>query len=178
MNLKELLTTYYPQIILVLGGFWSLIFYFIKRNFDLKSKKIEIKYTLFQQNRINAIQEFLSSYKNIEHVYNEIDYYRIENEKCDEKEFDFKFQPLFNKFREAYSNLYFYFNPEEREDFKKIYLAVFDAYSLVLTTAINPPETKIKLPRDLGLEVLIEFISPNEQRLHRIGHYMRIEYSK
>lgn len=171
MNLKELLTTYFAQIILVLGGFGSLIFYFIKRTFDLKSNKIEIKYSLFQQNRINAIQEFINSYKNIEQIYNEIDYGKIEKGECDEKELHIKFQPFFNKFRSAYSNLYFYFNPKEREDFKKIYLAVFEAYSLLSSI---PKEAK----EALDLKIFIDFLQPNEQRLHRIGHYMRLDYSK
>ena len=55
---EELATTYSGVTIAIL----ALIGYFIKRVYDLKSKKIEIRYSLFQQNKITALTYYVSSY--------------------------------------------------------------------------------------------------------------------
>jgi len=67
-SLKELLTTYFPQVTLILGTIFSVILYFIKRRFDLKSKKFEVKYSLFQQNKIDAVKNYFIVYSTIERV--------------------------------------------------------------------------------------------------------------
>ena len=55
MELKELFTTYWSQITLLLIG----ISYFIKRGFDIKTRKIEINHSLYQQNRLSTVNRFL-----------------------------------------------------------------------------------------------------------------------
>ncbi len=62
MKIEELFTTYWSQVTLLIIG----IGYFIKRIFDQKSKKLEINHSLFQQNRINAVSKFLSTYAKTE----------------------------------------------------------------------------------------------------------------
>ena len=62
MKLSDLFTTYFPQVTLILGAVASLGFYFIKRGYDLKSKKVEIKHSIFQQNKLDSIKSFFSEY--------------------------------------------------------------------------------------------------------------------
>ena len=63
--LKELLTTYWSQTILIIGG----LGYIVKLFFDLRSKKIELKYSLFEQNRVDSITKFLIAYLDLEQHY-------------------------------------------------------------------------------------------------------------
>lgn len=66
--LKELLTTYWPQTILIIGG----IAYLLKLTFDLRSKKVELKYSLFEQSRVNLIMKFLTAYLELEENFKAI----------------------------------------------------------------------------------------------------------
>lgn len=68
MKLIELFTTYLSQLTLVLLA----ISYFIKRLFDNKSKKLEITYSLFQQNKIIAINNFFANYIKVEFLWNQL----------------------------------------------------------------------------------------------------------
>lgn len=63
--LKELFTTYWSQTIILLGS----LGYLLKRAFDLRSKKVELKYSLFEQNRIDLIMKFLAAYLELEEEY-------------------------------------------------------------------------------------------------------------
>lgn len=51
-----ILGKYWSQVILLLG----IVSYFLKRAFDLKSKKLEISFTVFQTNKIKAFEAFVS----------------------------------------------------------------------------------------------------------------------
>jgi hypothetical protein len=68
ISIKEILTIYWSQTVLIIAGFG----YLIKRIFDLRTKKIEIKQNLFQQNRMNVIMRFMESYIKLQQFYRQI----------------------------------------------------------------------------------------------------------
>ena len=68
ITLKDILTTYWPQTVLLIAG----LGYLIKRIFDLRSKKIEQKQELFQQNRISVIMRFMDSYVKLQGLYRRV----------------------------------------------------------------------------------------------------------
>ena len=88
MSLTELLSTYFPQVALLLGGFGALMFYFIKRYFDLKSKKIEIRHTVFQNNKLDAIKSYFFAYTIMERAISSISTVRIVTNKYTTQELD------------------------------------------------------------------------------------------
>ena len=77
MKLEDLLTTYWPQTTLFLTFIIGLIVYFIKRAFDTKSKKIEVNHTLFQQNRLAAVNRFFENYSKVATYWNQIPIYDV-----------------------------------------------------------------------------------------------------
>jgi hypothetical protein len=84
MDYKAILSTYFPQLLLVLGG----ITYFIKRYFDLKTKKVEIRHSIFQQNRANAVNRFFLSYTRCQRSIESISISRLLNNNYTADELD------------------------------------------------------------------------------------------
>lgn len=99
MELKDILTTYWSQITLLLVG----IGYLIKRGLDIKSKKLEINHSLFQQNRLYAINRFFESYAKVELMWNQIAIYDIISQKLSPMEIDLLVFPTLNV---CYSQLF------------------------------------------------------------------------
>lgn len=72
ITFQQLFTSYFPQVTLIIGAVVSLPLYFIKRYFDLKTKKIEVRYALFQQNKIDSIKNYFTAYSTLERIFTKI----------------------------------------------------------------------------------------------------------
>lgn len=118
MELKEILTTYWPQTTLLLG----LILYFVKRFFDTKSKKIEINHTLFQQNRLLAINRFFESYAKAVTKFNQIEIYQIVRRKTDPDDLNKIVLPTLNELDSSLFELRIYFDEFAFKKFKSLVL--------------------------------------------------------
>lgn len=68
ITLKDLLTTYWAQTVLIVAA----VAYLIKRALDERSKKIAIKHELFQQKRNGIITQFLDAYIELQKLYRQI----------------------------------------------------------------------------------------------------------
>lgn len=106
---KEILTVYWPQTVLIVAS----LGYLVKRIFDLRSKKIEQKHSLFQQNRMNAIMEFINCYLKLEHNYKMIQSGVISLNKISMTEVQELFSKRFTDLYSAYFFLKFYLEPLE-----------------------------------------------------------------
>ncbi|MBK5720132.1 hypothetical protein JGH11_04525 [Dysgonomonas sp. Marseille-P4677] len=62
VTIKDLLTIYWSQTVLILGLFFGIIGYFGKRHFDLKAKKGEINYNAFQNFGMQAFRRYLDTF--------------------------------------------------------------------------------------------------------------------
>ena len=114
MELKDLFTTYWSQVTLLLIG----ISYFIKRGLDIKSKKIEINHSLYQQNRLSAINRFFENYAKAELMWNQIAIYDILSRKLSPKEIDQLIFPILNELKKNILELMIYFNESDYKNFK------------------------------------------------------------
>lgn len=114
--LKELFTTYWSQLTLLLLG----IGYFIKRGLDTISNKREINHNLFQQYRLKAVNDFFSSYAKTEQMWKDLSIYPILEYKIDTKEMDkIIFGPV-NELRKSVLELLIYFPEKDHKLFSDI----------------------------------------------------------
>ena len=114
--IEKLFTTYWSQFTLILLA----VAYFIKRFFDLKTKKIEITYSLFQQNKINAVNQFFSNYAKVEHMWHQLSYWDAIEHKISSKELDIMIWPSLNDLKKSVLELKIYFSDIDYKDFENI----------------------------------------------------------
>jgi hypothetical protein len=92
---KDLFTTYGSFATLILLG----LGYFIKRKYDLKSRKIETKYALeskkiennyffFQEGRIKAISRFFDNYSKVERMWHSFSIHKVIERELSASELD------------------------------------------------------------------------------------------
>jgi hypothetical protein len=125
MECKELLTTYWSQLTLIFVGIGSLIFYFTKRYFDNKSKKIEINHSLYQQNRLKSINRFFGNYAKAERMWSQIALYDILSRKLAPKEIDKIISPVLNELKKNLLELRIYFTETDYKIFNLLVDNVF-----------------------------------------------------
>lgn len=116
MELKELFTTLWPQVTLLLLG----IGYLIKLPLDTKSKKNEINHTLYQQNRLTTVNRFFESYADAERLWNEISIYKVFERKYDTIELDSLTWPILNDLNKSLFPLMMCFEEDDFQRFKKL----------------------------------------------------------
>lgn len=101
ITLKDILTTYWAQTVLVT----ATIGFLLKRVLELRAKKIEEKQSLFQTNRNAVIMRFMDNYVQLQGLYRQILDVNFDVKKIESDEF---IKLLSEKFEELYSS-YFYF---------------------------------------------------------------------
>lgn len=116
ITFKDILTTYWTQCVFILLGFG----YFIKRLLDLKSKKNEINYTIFQQKRLETLQNFTTSYLEVEHLWMTLPIYRILERKLSAKDIDDIIFPKINKLKGYTLELKIYFEENDCKIFENL----------------------------------------------------------
>ncbi len=116
MTIKDMLTTYWSQITLILFG----IGFLIKSSIDLSSKKTEINHSLFQQKKLESINSFFSNYASTAQMWKDIPIYKILERKMTAKEIDNYIFPLMNELRRNVVELKIYFKENEHKNFVSI----------------------------------------------------------
>jgi hypothetical protein len=116
MTIKELLTTYWSQVTLLLLA----IGYLLKRLLDLKSKKTEINHSLFQQNRLMAIKSYFSSYSKVELMWNQLAVFEIFDRKLTAKEIDAIIFPYLNTLQEVTLELKLYLEDDIHKYYERL----------------------------------------------------------
>ena len=173
MELKELFTTYWSQITLLLLG----LSYFIKRGFDIKSKKIEINHSLYQQNRLSTVNRFFENYAKAEMMWNQIAIYDILSRKFAPKEIDKLIFPTLNELDKNLLELMIYF---EEPDYKKFKILVSNIKSInnKLSELYFDYDSKIKdTQKSTSLELIkIKVYRENEKILIDLNKIMKDIY--
>lgn len=119
--IERILTNYWGQVTLILLA----VAYFIKRIYDNKSKKIEINHSLFQQNRLNVVNDFFANYAKIELMWEQLAIYDILSNKLDAKAIDNIIWPILNELKKNQIELQIYFNDSEMIYFNNLVNGVF-----------------------------------------------------
>ena len=132
MNWKELLTTYGT----ITGSIATLILlgigYLIRRHYDLKSKKIELNYSFFQEKKLSAINRFFDKYTPTERMWHHFPIYKLLNKTLNETQIDEMVWPLQNALNSSLLELNIYLNEEEMEPFKIINDNIYEMYNFIL----------------------------------------------
>lgn len=103
------------------------ISYFVKRYYDLKSKKVEVNHSIFQQNKINSINRFFSNYSEVGHMWHKLPIWDILEYKITSKELDEIVWPSLNELKKSVLELKIYFNNDHHKYFQEL----LDNYLLV-----------------------------------------------
>jgi hypothetical protein len=115
--LRDLLTTYWSQVTLILVG----IGFFIQRIYNLRSKKSEIRYSLFQENRLTAVRTFFSSYAIVTTMWHQLPIYQIFKREIKATEMDKLIWPPLNALHASILELKIYFSDNDHKTFELIY---------------------------------------------------------
>lgn len=116
MSIEKLLTVYWSQVTLLLVA----IGYFLKRIFDLKNKKVEIRYTLFQQKKIEAITKFVDRYNKAEAMWNAFSIHHVIDRRLTADDLDKIIMPTMFDISISISELAIYLKEHERKPFETI----------------------------------------------------------
>lgn len=116
ITIHELLTTYWSQITLLLLGFG----YILQRSLDLKSKKIEINHSLFQQKKLESINNFFGCYAKAEQMWTHLAIYDILDRKLSAQEIDYIIYPHINELRRSAMELQIFFDENDHKYFLEI----------------------------------------------------------
>lgn len=147
MNYMEVLemifTKYWPQVTLVLGAFA----YFIQRLFDYKSKKVEINHSIFQQNRIDAVNRFFKTYNDAKRAWHELNYWDAIESRMPASELDSKIQSSVQAVRLSILELRFYFEPKIYDIFVQIEKGLDEIYNTMSVLRGDYSERENKIVR-------------------------------
>lgn len=112
---KDLTTTYSGVTLAML----AVLTYFIKRHYDLRSKKVETLHSLFQQNKITAITYFLSSYIHIDKLMQKM---IVINSISITSQLEQDFISALENFRVSLMQLNLYLSPIEMNEYRRLFM--------------------------------------------------------
>lgn len=174
MNWQKIFTDYWSQITLLLLA----VSYFIKRVFDVKSKKTEINHTLFQQNRINGVSEFFKNYAKVELMWKQLEIWNILAKKIPSSQMDEIIFPPLRDLRQSVLNLRIYFDKEQHKDFEQI-MTYFLGINGKLAELYSwpPPDNSIGQNVTVFNAFRDELIERNEKLLDKICTFVRATFN-
>jgi len=125
--IKELLTTYWNNILIILAifGFWGQWY------FNLRSKKIETKYLLFQQNKIVTVIKFYSCFTRAHKMWETFPIYKVLSQKLSVIDMDNIITPSLQDMKICLFELSLYFNEEDMKVFDSVNEQLTSINSLV-----------------------------------------------
>lgn len=109
--LEKMLTVYWAQVTLVL----AVVGFFVKKVLDDRSKRKEINHSFYQQNRVDAINRFLTRYASLEAVLRQLPVYRILNREISSTGIDNMISPPLNLLTSSTMELNLYFDSDTNE---------------------------------------------------------------
>lgn len=112
----DVLTTYWSQTTLLLFGLGFLI----KRILDIRSKKVEINHGLFQQKRLESVNNFFTNYAKAEQMWTSIAIWDILENRIKSKEIDQIIYPHLNELERNILELQIYFAESDHRHFAEI----------------------------------------------------------
>lgn len=167
--LKEIFTTYWSQTILLIGS----VGYLLKLTFDLRSKKVELKYSLFEQNRINSIMKFITAYLELEQNYKMIPEGRIKLEEITTDSFDEMFLKKNAEIYSSYFYLKLYLEPLELVRYSELVTEMRGISTEIKNAYIKfDIEEKSKIELDLK-SYIVDKIASNNRNFKAIAELFR-----
>ncbi|RZK06554.1 MAG: hypothetical protein EOO46_15175 [Flavobacterium sp.] len=174
ITLKDILTTYWAQTVLLLATLGFLI----KRLFDLRTKRIEMKQSLFQQNRNIAIIRFIDAYVGLQGLYRQILSQTFDLNKIGNSNF---YNLIDDKYEQLYSS-YFYFkfflDPLEQVRYADLVKEMQNIFSKIADVATkSSSDDKNLMIADLK-QYISEKLKENNDNIKVIGEIFRENSTK
>jgi len=116
ITLKDIFITYWNQITILLFG----VGFLIKWILDIRAKKNEINYNLFQQKRLDAVNTFFANYSKTDHLWKNSMVWDILENKINATEIDNILSPILSEIQRNTLELQIYFTEKEHKIFSKI----------------------------------------------------------
>lgn len=174
ITLKDILTTYWAQTVLLAAS----IGFILKRILDLRTKKIETKQGLFQQNRNAVIMRFMESYIGLQGLYRQVLNSKFDSRKIEEGDF---VQTADDKWEQLYSN-YFYFklflDPLEQARYADLMTEMRNIFAIILDTSVKLPTGDKALLMDGLRNSISEKLKVNNDNIKMIGKFFRENAAK
>jgi hypothetical protein len=174
MDWKKIFVDYWSQVTIILLAFG----YFIKRAFDLKSKKIEVNHSLFQQNRIQAVNSFVKNFATVEQMWRHFEIHKILSNQLSAKEIDDIIWPSMNSLRASVLELMIYFDDDATSVFKKIMNNFIDINGHLFDKYFFSGNIK-KMPQmvDAFADERDKILDENKELYKRVAGLVRRSYS-
>lgn len=170
--LKELFTTYWSQSILLIGS----LGYLFKLAFDLRSKKIELKYSLFEQNRIELLMKFITAYLELEEDYKLIPEGRFKITEMNPVIYDSMYLKKNANLYTAYFYLKLFLDPIELARYSDLVSNMRIISNEIKSAYIKQEhQEESKIVKELN-EFIVRMIGENNENMKLIGKFFR-EYS-
>jgi len=179
MGLMKFIISYWSQIVVLIGVISSPFIYFFRTRFDYKSKVLEIKQTVHQQQRIKVINEFIIAYTALENFYWQLPSFDIAERKISGKAVDDMHLPILNAFTSSYYSLFLIIDKSDLVEFDKIRNemtgtknAVGDLFGFSNTDSPVTARTNQYYSRCTTM------VENNKQSLKKIGEQIIASYNK
>jgi hypothetical protein len=166
---KELATTYSGVTIAVI----ALVGYFIKRVYDLKSKKVEIRYSLFQQNKITALTYFVSSYVHMDKLMYKM---WVDGELSVPSVLESELESGVENFRIALNQLNLYLSPIEMNEFRKLLMNMEGMLPYIKKLRSSTNEGENLENTDILVKYVRHIALDNPKSIESIGSDTRIMF--
>ena len=139
--LKEVLSTYWAQVVLILGG----IGFLIKHWMDTNSKRKEINHSKFLEHRMNGLNAFFSSYAQLERLWDTLPIYQILNYEFKAYELDEMTISGINSLKSSTYALMLYLDGEDYKKIDNIFQNMMEIHSKLIDLyfcdgTLTPPQ--------------------------------------
>lgn len=141
--MREIFTVYWSQVTLILLG----IGYLIKRILDNKSKKKEINHSLYQQNRLIAINNFFRNYSTVELMWKQIHIWAIISNKKTAEEIDQYIWPSINSLKTSIIELQIYLDEDDNKLLDQVLENILDINQELSLIFFQPNNNELLVTR-------------------------------
>ncbi|MFV0325945.1 MAG: hypothetical protein ACK5LF_16450 [Bacteroides xylanisolvens] len=162
---RVILTDYWAQLSFLLLG----IGYIVKVILESINKRKEIIYSFFQQNKLNAVNNYLSAYSEVLSMIRNIPEFEIYRYTISAKEIDAYVQPPLSKLNAATNELHMYLEEKQYLIFKNITnnIEAINSKMIDLRTNINPDYTPTQKSIDF-YEIKTNNLNENENLISEV----------
>ena len=160
ITLREILTIYWPQAVLLLAA----VGYLLKAVLDIRMKRIEIKQSLFQENRFKVINQFLHAYVRLQKIYREI----MHGKKIEVDDVRSGFDDLYSE----YFLLRMYLDPLEMVRYSDLITEMRSINARICETDIPSNQDKVNLENEIS-QFIEERLTVNNKNFKVIGELFR-----
>ena len=155
----------------------GIISFFCARFFSTKDKKLELRHTLFQQLKVESINNFINCYSSSELCWTQLPYYDILDHKITGKGIDELTLPTLNSLRASYYKLFVLLDEKEMIEFTEMYDSIGRINNLLSRLLFDYSDTTLVTKTNEYYSLVTDTSKVNKKLLKTIGEKFRTKYS-